>query len=99
VPCRNLRLNRKMPPPDSAYIEIAPGATYNVDYEVSPPDIELERGGEYEIKASGSWGGVWKGSKDEFRGSHGFTGEFESNSIIVRVSELPGMKKEDDKSK
>lgn len=99
LPCRNIKLNRNTPPPDSAYIEIAAGATYDVDYEVSPPDVELERGGEYEIKATGVWGGVWKGTKEDVRGSHGFTGEFESNSIIVRVSEPPGTHKEDDKSK
>jgi hypothetical protein len=83
---QNLKLNRLLPPQDDAYLELAPRETIKKDFDIKAPEVTLTNGEEYEVQAKGFWGGVWEGRRGDVEGNEGFREDFESNTIVVKVS-------------
>jgi hypothetical protein len=92
LPAMNMKLNRKLPPPRDALIEISPGNDVTQDVVFEKPLANLEQGKSYEIQAKGSWKAVWPRTANQVDdsdlgamagGSDCLTGPFESNKVAV----------------
>lgn len=80
-------LNRRLPPPEDAFMQIDAGDTATVHLSVPWP--KLTTGTEYAIQMKGFWMGVWpvgllamnEQAKKDLSG--GLKGDFESNEVLV----------------
>lgn len=62
LPNLNIKLNRLMPPPRDAFLEIKPRNAITKEIVLFEPGTKLEKGVEYEIQAKGRWKAVWHAS-------------------------------------
>jgi hypothetical protein len=62
VPSPNLKLNRGLPPPRDAFLEIGPRHAITKEIVLDGTGVKLVRGKEYDIQAKGRWKAVWHAS-------------------------------------
>ncbi|KAF2838351.1 hypothetical protein M501DRAFT_936348 [Patellaria atrata CBS 101060] len=55
-----IKINRLLPPPRDAFVELSPGAESSKDFELKEPLWPMEKGHRYYIKAVGDWKAVWE---------------------------------------
>jgi hypothetical protein len=58
----NLKINRGLPPPRDAFLEIAPRKAITKEIILDGPGAKLEKGKEYDVQARGRWKAVWHAS-------------------------------------
>ena len=88
-----MKVNRLLPPPRDALIELKPGSEKSRDISLTAPWIPND-GRLYRIQASGSWKAVWSSASSEVGddalgamiGPHVLSGPFKSNAIEIRLS-------------
>jgi hypothetical protein len=94
LPSPGLKLNRKLPPPKEAFLEIAPRHAIAKEIVLEGPGAQIEEGARYEIQATGKWKAVWHASVVEIGYGNlqkmgGGTGvvsfDFESNVISIKA--------------
>lgn len=92
IPSPGLKLNRKLPPPQDAFLEIPPRRAIAKEIVLDGPAAPLKKGTKYEIQAKGTWKAVWQASVkhigyenlQKMGGSNGVvTLDFESNIIVL----------------
>ena len=90
LPPAGIKLNRQLPPPEDAFLEIAPRTAVAKEIKLSGPGARLRKGRKYEVQAKGSWKAVWQASVADvgygnLQKMGGGTGvaqfEFESNPV------------------
>jgi hypothetical protein len=94
IPSPGLKLNRKLPPPKEAFLEIAPRHAIAKEIVLEGPGAQLEKGARYEIQSKGRWKAVWQasvaaigyGNLQKMGGGTGVVGiDFESNVIDIKA--------------
>jgi hypothetical protein len=88
IPSPGMKLNRQMPPPRHALVEIAPKSSAERELNLSSPWIPTD-GKKYQVAVNGTWRAVWQKpatqvSDDELaalKGDEAMTGGFESGSV------------------
>lgn len=89
-----LKINRVVPPPREAFMEIAPHHAVAKEIVLDGPAAKLEKGREYEVHARGTWKAVWHASvldvgDDNLKKMGGGTGvktwDFESNILKIKA--------------
>ena len=94
LPPAGIKLNRQLPPPEDAFIEIAPRNAIAKDIVLGGPGARLRKGRKYEVQAKGSWKAVWLASVADvgyrnLQRMGGGTGvvnfEFESNPVAFEA--------------
>ncbi|KAJ5097850.1 hypothetical protein N7532_004851 [Penicillium argentinense] len=89
VPVDTIKISRKLPASLEDLVEIPAGQTVN--QTVNLPEIQLEEGHEYSIRAQGIWHAVWDMPLADVTASQlndltGSTrGQFQSNIAVVKV--------------
>jgi hypothetical protein len=58
----NLKINRGLPPPREAFIEIGPRKAVAKEIVLDGRGANLEKGKEYDVQARGRWKAVWRAS-------------------------------------
>jgi len=94
IPFPSLKVNRKLPPPRDAFLEIEPRNAITKEVVLSGPALQLEKGIDYEVQAKGKWKAVWHASvkdvgDENLKKMGGGTGvvswEFESESVHFKA--------------
>jgi hypothetical protein len=94
LPPAGIKLNRQLPPPEDAFLEIPPRQAVAKEIVLGGPGARLRKGRKYEVKAMGSWKAVWQASVvdvgyQNLQRMGGGTGvvsfEFESNSVTFEA--------------
>jgi hypothetical protein len=62
LPSPNLKLNRGLPPPRTAFLEISPRHAITKELVLDGNGAKLVRGKEYDIQAKGRWKAIWHAS-------------------------------------
>ncbi|KIW03544.1 uncharacterized protein PV09_05305 [Verruconis gallopava] len=94
LPSLGLKLNRKLPPPKEAFLEIEPRRAIAKELVLDGPGVQLEQGRLYEVRAKGTWKAVWQANVADIGYSNlqkmgGGTGvlsfDFVSNVITIKA--------------
>jgi hypothetical protein len=92
APCLNLKLNRKMPESGSYDREdiehIDAGGEVSKNIEVKAPEVVLNKGDKYVVKARGSWMHVIVGETTDMKSDDDgvLRGDFESEGVEVEIA-------------
>ncbi|KAF2432833.1 hypothetical protein EJ08DRAFT_647922 [Tothia fuscella] len=62
VPSPNLRINRALPPPRDAFLEIRPRQAITKEIVLDNPAMKMQRGKDYSVQGKGQWKAVWHAS-------------------------------------
>lgn len=90
LPLVGLKINRVLPPPRDAFLEIEPRHAITKEIVLDNLGLKLEKGKEYDVKAKGRWKAVWHASvldvgdknlKNMGGGTGVMTWDFETDSI------------------
>ena len=94
LPPAGIKLNRQLPPPEDAFIEIAPRSAIAKEIVLGGPGARLRKGRKYEVQAKGNWKAVWLASAADvgyrnLQRMGGGTGvvsfDFESNPVTFEA--------------
>jgi hypothetical protein len=94
IPSPGLKLNRKLPPPKEAFLEIAPRHAIAKEIVLEGAGVQLEKGSKYEVRAKGKWKAVWQasvadigyGNLQKMGGGTGVVSfGFDSNTVSVKA--------------
>lgn len=94
LPPAGIKLNRQLPPPEDAFLEIAPRHAITKEIVLGGPGARLRKGRKYEVQVKGSWKAVWQASVADvgyqnLQKMGGGTGvvsfEFESNAVTFEA--------------
>jgi len=94
IPSPGLKINRALPPPRDALLELEPRHAITKEIVLDGPGAQLEKGTTYEVKAKGSCKAVWHASaadigEDNLIKMGGGTGvigwDFESNVLRLQA--------------
>jgi len=88
IPSPGMKINRKMPPPRDALVEIAPKSSAERELNLSSPWIPTD-GKKYQVAVHGTWRAVWQKpatqvSDEELaalKGDEAMQGGFDSGSV------------------
>jgi hypothetical protein len=88
-----IRINRMLPPPREALVEVGPGSEVTKKVELDAPWIPKHTSKNYTIEAVGRWHSVWNQSSSSIQeqeletvgGGDALKGEFKSNAIEVSL--------------
>jgi hypothetical protein len=62
LPSPGLKINRGLPPPRDAFLEVGPRHAITKEFVLDGPGVRLEKGKEYDVQAKGRWKAVWHAS-------------------------------------
>jgi hypothetical protein len=62
LPLPGLKVNRQLPPPRDAFLEIKPRHAITKEIALDGPAVKIEKGKEYDVQARGKWKAVWHAS-------------------------------------
>ena len=93
IPSPGMKLNRKMPPPRDALVEIAPKSSAERELNLSSPWIPTD-GKKYQVAVHGTWRAIWQKpaaqvSDEELaalKGDEAMQGGFDSGSVEMILS-------------
>lgn len=92
IPSPGMKLNRKMPPPRDALVEIAPKSSAEHELNLSSPWIPTD-GKKYQVAVHGTWRAIWQKpatqvSDEELaalKGDEAMQGMFDSESVEMTL--------------
>jgi hypothetical protein len=92
IPSLDMKINRKLPPPREAFLEVKAHHAITKEIVVAGPAMQLENGVEYEVQAKGRMKAVWHASVEDIGDENlkkmgGGTGvtSFDFESDVVRI--------------
>ncbi|OCL12413.1 hypothetical protein AOQ84DRAFT_419779 [Glonium stellatum] len=84
-----LMINRLLPPPREALLEIAPESDLSIDTQLDQPWMPSHRPAKYNLYAAGQWKAIWDKPARDIRESE--LNDFGWNSTIPREFRSPKM--------
>lgn len=94
LPSANLKINRGLPPPRDAFLEIGPRQAITKEFVLDGPGTKLGKGKEYDVQAKGKWKAVWHASvldigDENLKKMGGGTGvktwDFDTNVLRIKM--------------
>lgn len=94
VPIPKVKINRQLPPPRDAFLEVQPRHAITKDVVLDTQTVPLLSGMSYEIRAEGNWTAVWRANilhvgKENLRRIGGPTGtiqwEYNSDPLVMAL--------------